>query len=369
MKYIVLCLFFPFIIKASFGGDINIMFYNLHNLFDTVHDEGKNDWQYLPLKHPKKQEQCNLISGRYKKYCLETDWTPAKLDMKLEQIKKVVLSNGKLPDILAVCEIENQNVAKMLAKKLGYQYFVMTNSPDKRGIDVAAFFNQTKNLKINRYFEHEVKKGKMFDQKPTRNILEVQFKLRQQDLALFVNHWPSQSNPSEKRVIAAKQLKKLARKRINKGFSVVATGDFNVIKEDFPHAFNRILYSGGFWDKSRPTFADLHSTVRSSKKVPSSVKNALPLGTYFYKPKMSWNLLDRFFVSQNLLSENSILQVELDTYKIINNSEFTEDFTYTWGALKGTQIIGTPLRSNYVANTPEEAGFSDHFAISVNISH
>ena len=25
-----------------------VMFYNLENLFDTIHDEGKNDYEYLP---------------------------------------------------------------------------------------------------------------------------------------------------------------------------------------------------------------------------------------------------------------------------------------------------------------------------------
>ena len=30
------------------GKLYGVAFYNLENLFDTVHDEGKNDYEYLP---------------------------------------------------------------------------------------------------------------------------------------------------------------------------------------------------------------------------------------------------------------------------------------------------------------------------------
>ena len=37
-------------------------------------------------------------------------------------------------------EVENEKVVSRLAKKLGYQKFEITNSPDERGVDVALLY-------------------------------------------------------------------------------------------------------------------------------------------------------------------------------------------------------------------------------------
>ena len=35
-------------IKKARGERIKVMTFNVENLFDTMHDEGKNDYEYLP---------------------------------------------------------------------------------------------------------------------------------------------------------------------------------------------------------------------------------------------------------------------------------------------------------------------------------
>ena len=75
-----------------------IGFYNLENLFDTVHDEGKNDYEFLP-------DGAN-------------NWTDAKYDKKLHNMAKVIRAmkddNKVYHAVLGVSEIENRHVLEDL---------------------------------------------------------------------------------------------------------------------------------------------------------------------------------------------------------------------------------------------------------------
>jgi hypothetical protein len=125
--------------QAKDSQAFEIMFYNVHNLFDAEHDEGKNDWEHLPLSYPGKRENCLKIKvASFRKNCLETDWTDEKVELKLNQLAEAITSNRKdIPDLLGLAEIENEGVVARLAKKLGYEQLWVSNSPDERGIEVA----------------------------------------------------------------------------------------------------------------------------------------------------------------------------------------------------------------------------------------
>ena len=117
---------------------------NCENLFDCRHDSLKNDTEFLP-------------DGAY-------HWTRTRYWQKLDRIGQTILScgeqqvtnrlseggvnNGKswqLPDMVALCEVENDSVLhdltrRSLLRNACYEY-VMTNSPDERGIDVALMYS------------------------------------------------------------------------------------------------------------------------------------------------------------------------------------------------------------------------------------
>ena len=91
--YILLAVFLlamPFRADAGKHRSYVIGFYNLENLFDTVHDEGKNDYQYLP-------------DG-------QNQWTEAKYAKKLHNMATVIRAmkedNGAWHAVLGVSEIE-----------------------------------------------------------------------------------------------------------------------------------------------------------------------------------------------------------------------------------------------------------------------
>ena len=114
---------------------------NCENLFDCMHDEGKNDYEYLPTSKRK--------------------WDRRKYWKKINRISKTILSCGgegdawQLPDLVALCEVENDTVVhdmvrRSLLRNAGYEY-VITQSDDERGIDVALLYSPFAFRLLNHY--------------------------------------------------------------------------------------------------------------------------------------------------------------------------------------------------------------------------
>lgn len=237
MKTLILVSLFIFSLQAKV---LTVMTYNAHNLFDTLHDQGKNDYTYLPLSFKQQsqevQDYCASISNEYyRENCLTFDWSEDALDKKLNNLKKVLitLSNGRGADVIALQEVENLNVLTMLQKKLaryGYKYVSLIEGPDSRGIDVG-FISK---YKINREVLHKIDMTGVA--KETRGILEVEIEVNRKKVVLFANHWPSQNNSDEARLLAAKELIKAAKKVEDKSDLMIALGDFNTLVDDSPNA-------------------------------------------------------------------------------------------------------------------------------------
>ncbi|MDC1174600.1 hypothetical protein OAT67_04375 [Bacteriovoracaceae bacterium] len=355
---ILICILLSFSISAK---DYTVVFYNVENLFDEVHDQGKNDFEYLPKSYPSKKAECNKISyKRYRDKCLRSDWTKKKVEMKLIQIKRVIDSFKKLPDIIGLCEIENEKVVKRLADILGYKIISVSNSPDKRGIDLALMVSPDSGLTIESHKDHLLE-GDYFKKKPTRVILENTLKTKKGKLfKVYVNHWPSLGNPTSTRIVAAKKLKELMVKDQSMKLPAMAIGDFNTIDENYPHPFRDIL------TKESQIF-EAHELFMKSKTIKRKMKKAMALGTYYYPPKMTWNRLDRIFLNSAFLDGN--LKSEIESYKINNFRFITSIYEYTdkRSPLYGSRVTGIPKKYDHGAKTLKKAGFSDHFPISIKI--
>ena len=105
-----------------------IGFYNVENLFDTYHDEGKNDYEYLP-------------DGANR-------WTDARDNRKLRNIATVIKAmadeNKAFHTVLGLSEVENRHVLEDLVSQkeiadANYQ-IVHYDGPDRRGVDVALLY-------------------------------------------------------------------------------------------------------------------------------------------------------------------------------------------------------------------------------------
>ena len=120
----------------------------------------------------------------------------SRYNSKLKNIAKVILAAGgeQVPDLVGLCEVENEHCVKGLVRysplrEVGYKY-VITQSPDERGIDVALLYQpQTFRLLAKRVISIPSEKIK---RRPTRDILHVTGKVVSGDtLDVFVCHMPS----------------------------------------------------------------------------------------------------------------------------------------------------------------------------------
>ncbi len=362
-------------------NNIYVMGYNVENLFDLEHtvenSVDKNDWQYLPMNYPGKLEGCRRantnkngeLHERYYGYCITTDWNQEKLTTKLETIKKVVLHSGRTPDILGVSEIENDNVANQLAGVLGYEKFIITTSPDSRGIDVALFYLPQK-VELVQVYEHEMLPPR-YNGKGTRNALVGVFKMKNgpenELLAMSMNHWPSQGNTDEVRLEVAKEVMmvletmKSAYEAEGITLKIVMLGDFNVINSDIPHAFEDGLFSSENWNVKVSDVEELHNQM---VKVHDN-----PPGTYYYGTDETWNKLDRFFVSEDLKDsdENSGLRLDAYSYDIVVQDWMTYDFETTLEKSGVVQTLKVPNRFKHYNDDLNELGVSDHFPVEMKI--
>lgn len=171
IRLLILCLLPLF----AFGQSLTIVELNCENLFDYFDDEGKDDAEYLPeaTRH----------------------WTKKRYWRKLNNIAQELLSTSDegIPDLIALCEVENDSVLKdftrrSLFRNAGYEY-LMTSSPDLRGIDVALLYSPFSFAPIRSY---PIRVTPIEDMRPTRDILYACGETVSGDtLHFFVVHLPS----------------------------------------------------------------------------------------------------------------------------------------------------------------------------------
>lgn len=361
MKMKKLLLILLLLSQSLFAREVSVMSYNVENLFDVTHDENKDDWEFLPKNVVGKNDFCaKANSRRQREICLNSDWTETKLKNKIENIVSVVKGKeANLPDILGLVEVENKNVISMLAKELGYKDFEMTESPDKRGVDVALLYKESESFKKVSRAEHVVP----IDY-PTRNILEVRFNVNgKYFLTAFVNHWPSLQNPDATRVKAAEVLKTRVEEilKANPNESIIAMGDFNTIDSNDPHPFKTVIYKNELLN-------DVHDSSLKSTETTEAFKKNTRSGTYYYPKGDQWNILDHFFVNQNLL-KNSEAKILLGSYEIYSRPDMIHELKrYGDGDKdKDVKVVLAPKKFRPEEETKDKIGFSDHFPIYVKL--
>ena len=319
--------------------DYYIGWWNLENLFDVEDYAHRSD----KLKSALERE----LAG----------WDQVVLDRKLTQLSKVInaMNNGKGPDLLGVCEIENQRVMDQLAAKIttatrSYKT-AHHDMSDKRGIDVGFIYDETLFEKKEEFSYHVRKRT------ATRDIYQINFVTKPADnpIVIIGNHWPARSAGVYKsepyRIIAAETLA-YWHDRIEEEFKdqglgnppIVVVGDFN----DEP--FNRSLVEYAL------------STRQESKVIAATTAPRLlnllwgvmgsKLGTFNYKG--TFNLLDQLLVSKGLLDPNWTFTIDKTTIEIINTDPETGN------PLDKPKPFGRPSKGNVDNN-----GYSDHFPIAM----
>lgn len=244
---------------------------NTENLFDTTHDSLKNDYDFLP-------------DGNY-------HWSRHRYWQKVNRIGQTIIACGdgpkwRLPDLVALCEVENDSVLmaitkRSLLRKARYEY-IMTHSPDERGIDVALLYSPFSFAPVG---SQSIRIIPVAGMKPTRDILYVKGRVITGDtLHVFVVHAPSrsggeaQSRPYRLHVATALENAIDSVYSSSPEAKVIVTGDFN----DYSNSPSlQLLYAHGL------------KNVSSEAKGHNGAK-----ATYRYHGE--WRSLDQMLVSRNL---------------------------------------------------------------------
>jgi endonuclease/exonuclease/phosphatase family metal-dependent hydrolase len=337
MRCLVVILLFLFIGKSALfcQNDFRIMFYNVENLFDTKDDSLKNDDDFLPDGYMR--------------------WTPWKYREKLRNITRVITALGGMrsPALVGLCEVENDSVLYDLTKRSPlrvqeYEY-IITRSPDERGIDVALLY-QRDQFRLLDTTEYEIKlSGRR--RRATRNLLHVVGEIISGDtLDLFLCHFPSRSDgkrvSERSRIEAAALLRSktdsLLMRRENA--NIIIMGDFN----DHPDnkSLRRTLNAGSI--QSRLRSDELYNLFYHSAREGE-------YGTYKYQGK--WEVLDQFIVTGNLLMEKSPVQVKEKKAHIFRTAFLLEEDKRYFGK--------KPYRTN--TGPRYLGGFSDHLPIYMDL--
>ena len=250
--------------------------WNVENLYDTLHDVGFDDREFLPNS--------------------ERRWNTPRYFHKQSSLAKTILAAGGLQpvDLVALCEVENDSVMHFLCRRtrlarLGYEYLV-THSADRRGIDVALLY-QPETFALLHSETYRVPYDSLRE-RPTRDLLHAAGRLPFGDtLDVFVVHFPSRrggaSISEPYRLRAAGILRHLADSiaRCRHTPRLLAMGDFN----DEPHnaSVSRVL---------APTFAELTS---HATPLPAEGHDDIE-GSYYFRGE--WSRIDQILVSPTLLS-------------------------------------------------------------------
>ncbi len=287
---------------------VQIISYNVENLFHPSSDSLHNDYDFTP-------------EGNH-------HWTFARYREKLAHIGQVVANIGgwNTPALIGLEEIENEQCLIDLCRwgvlsNYKYQY-LHHDSPDERGIDCALLY-QPKQFKLLAHTFLPVPT----DNRPTRDIVYACGQLHNNDtLHIFLCHFPSQRGgttaTNSRRAIAQATLQTALDSLLQTQptAKIVVMGDFNMAPAE--------------------QFAPLHNLMLDFE--------AQGKGTY--KWHGVWSCLDHFYVSQNILPYVSI-EIFCPAWLLQDDLQYLDKKPFR--TYQGYKYIG---------------GYSDHLPIYLTIN-
>ena len=309
----------------------SVGFYNLENLFDTIHDAGKNDFEFLP-------------DGTNK-------WGTMKYTNKLKNMATVLneMSTDMLPMGLAavgVSEIENYRVLDDLVSHpvLAHRGWkiVHIEGPDRRGVDCALLYNPKLFSPVASKLVPYTTEDNDTTYK-TRGFLTVSGDMAGERVHIVVNHWPSRyaSSPARERAAVLVKAVKDSLMAQNPQSKVIIMGDMNDDPDD--KSMKNCLGAKREQNQIKHD-TDLYNPWWN-------VLRKKGLGTLKYKGK--WNLFDQIVFSGNLVGK------ERSTLKFYKPEIFSRSYMLqTEGKYKGS-----PKRTH--AGGVWLNGYSDHLPVII----
>lgn len=311
-----------------------IAFYNLENLFDTIHDEGKNDYEYLP------------DGGMH--------WDSLKYVHKLHNMAYAISMLGTDVDprgaiCVGVAEVENLGCLEDLCAQpeLNGKYTpILLEGPDRRGVDVG-FLYQPEFFKVA-----NVKGYELHGHYSDGGVIKTRLQLlisgyilgagRPEKVHVIVNHWPSRYGGELKsrpgRDTAAMLTMSICDSIYEREprAKIIVMGDLN--DDPYNHSCAEVLQARKL--REEVTEQGLFNTMWQ--------KLDRGIGSLAYNG--SWNLFDQIIISEPLLNEQD------PTRWVYWKSEiFNKDFL----TVQEGKDKGTPFRTH--KSGVWQDGYGDHY--------
>lgn len=313
-----------------------VAFYNLENLFDTLHDEGKNDYEYLP-------------DGGMK-------WTPLKYEHKIKNMAHAISQIGTDEDprgamMVGVAEVENLRCLTDLANELknhnrNYEP-ILIEGPDRRGVDVGFLYNPEM-FKVTNTHGYELN-AHYADGGQVRSRLQLVISGyilgngRPEKMHVIVCHWPSRYGGELKsratRDTAAMLCKSICDSiyRVEPRAKIVVMGDLN--DDPFNHSCAEVMEAR----KTREEVKEQGFFNTMWLKLDQGI------GSLAYQG--SWNLFDQIFISEPLMNE----KLESGKWVYWKSQIFNKPFL----TVQEGKDKGTPLRTH--KGGVWQNGYGDHY--------
>ncbi|MFD5424178.1 endonuclease/exonuclease/phosphatase family protein [Streptomyces sp. NPDC127084] len=333
-----------------------VAWWNVENLFDEE-------------RSPRRSDKLTRVLGNDLR-----GWTPELRDRKISQLASVIaqMNTGQGPDLLGVCEVENEFVMQELAAAINtlvpdrtYQV-AHADTSDQRGVDVAFIFDSALfTAPIDQIFQHVVMR-----RTGTREILQVNFQnVQGRTFAVFANHWPSRRGghmeSAAYRATAGETLAYFHERTLEvhgPDTPVLVMGDFN----DDP--FDTSLTQHALSTRQRKKVVNATTThpllnlmwplMGTDDHTDPDATNdgtARPAGTFYFENHA--NVFDQFLVNENMLIDRAPLRADPASVHI---------FTGTPGMV-GTGRYPVPVLFGGMGKPVNKDGFSDHYPIAMRI--
>jgi predicted extracellular nuclease len=298
LRIFSLFLLFSVALNGQTDSSLQVVFYNVENLFDTIDQPGVSDSEYTPGS--------------------DKNWNQDKLDFKVKNIAKTVVgaAGWGRPDIVGLCELENRAVLQMIADNPAFDGLDMQvvhyDSPDRRGIDVGLLYSD---LFLDLVHSEAIRIHFEFDTTlRTRDILYVKFdmtgpglegSISDRTIHVYVCHWPSRYGGKEasepKRITAGAHLRGHIDSilQAEPEAQILIMGDMN----DHPADQSITNALGARTDTSDIAMSDLYALMALELNFPGSHR-------YYGE----WSFLDQFIVSANLLTQPNPQMQKISVY-------------------------------------------------------
>ncbi|MFK5889640.1 MAG: endonuclease/exonuclease/phosphatase family protein [Flavobacteriaceae bacterium] len=310
-----------------------VAFYNVENLFDTIHNQ--------------RYDQDRTPTGK-DHYTSKVYWD--KINHMARVISEIGVSKAKnSPTIMGLAEVENRTVVQDLLntkylKNKGYG-IIHYDSPDERGIDVAFIY-------LKRYFKpvsqskHALYLKRSNGKRDyTRDQLLVSGILDGELIHIIVNHWPSRSGGEARsrpgRAAAAALNVKIidSLQKINPKAKIITMGDLN--DDPISPSLKKVLKTVGVKSKlkQKSMFNPMESLFKNGN------------GTLNYRDNL--NLFDQIIISAPFVSK------DYSSYRFYSANIYNPSYIIS----KEGRYKGYPFRSYSYSNYM--GGYSDHYPVYI----